>query len=156
MSRFVWLAGAIALTALGCASRKSPPQPVYPVTGVVTYQGRPVAGADVTFFNAEQGRSAFGRTDDQGKYRLTTFSSNDGAVAGKHVVTVVKPPPPVAAAPQPNVESTEYVPPGLGESTEPPPPKSDFPEKYGKPESSGLVAMVHADAPNEFDLKLTD
>lgn len=156
MLRYVLLGSLCAATALGCSSRKASPAPVFPVTGSVTYKGQPVAGADVTFYNDEQKRSAFGRTDEQGKYRLTTFSVNDGAVAGKHVVTIVKNEPPAAPIVTPDVESPEYVPPAFGESTMPAPEKSSFPEKYAKQETSGLIAVVNADAPNEIDFKLTD
>jgi hypothetical protein len=140
---------------MGCGGSDAPPMPVYPVTGVVKYKGQPVKGADITFFNKEADRSAFGRTDDEGEYQLTTFSSNDGAVAGKSIVTITKfeaPPASTAAS----VESEEYVPPGIGQSTSPPPPKSSFPEKYGSQETSGLVAVVNADAPNKIDFDLKD
>lgn len=140
----------------GCGSDPGPPVPVHPVTGKVTYKGEPVVGADITFMNAEANRSAFGRTNDRGEYQLTTFSANDGAVAGKHVVTITKiesAPPTTEAAP---IESEAYVPPGLGESTEPPKPKSTFPEKFGKQDTSGLIAVVNADAPNKINFELTD
>ena len=140
----------------GCSGGSEPPAPVYPVSGVVTYNGKPLVGADITFANAEAGRSSFGRTNDKGEYQLTTFSSNDGAVAGKSVVTIMKfetPPPTVN---QPDVESPEYVPPGFGQPSTPPLPKSQFPEKYGKPETSGLVAMVNADTENKIDFELKD
>lgn len=147
------LAGAVVLC--GCGSSNSPPAPVYPVTGVVTYNGSPVVGADITFFNRDAGRSSFGRTNEKGEYQLTTFSSNDGAVEGKSVVTIMKfeTPPPTQVIP---VESAEYEPPGLGQSSMPPRPKSSFPEKYGDAETSGLVAVVNADASNQVDFNLTD
>jgi hypothetical protein len=156
MLRLSLLAAVSAITALGCSAKKVSPAPVYPVTGIVTYKGQPVVGADITFSSDAENRSAFGRTDEKGKYRLTTFSANDGAVAGKHVVTIVKIEPPAAAPILPNVESPEYVPPGLGEDTSPAPPKSEFPEKYGKQQTSGLIAVVNADAPNDIDFNLTD
>jgi hypothetical protein len=156
--RCVLLATVFALIALGCSSRKAGPVPVHEVSGVVTYKGQPVVGADLTFFNKELDRSAFGRTDEQGRYRLTTFSINDGAVAGKHIVTIAKSETPAVAPVIPDVESPEYMPPGLGESSMPAqePPKSSFPEKYGSQETSGLIAVVDADAPNEIDFKITD
>jgi hypothetical protein len=130
---------------------------VYPVKGTITHNGQPVVGADITFFNSEANRSAFGRTNDQGQYQLTTFSSNDGAVAGKHLVTITKVevPPPTAA--EPTVDSESYAPPGIGESAAPEPPKSSFPAKYGDPTTSGLVAVVSAETSNDkVDFTLTD
>lgn len=147
---------ACAAMACGCGGGSTPPVPVYPVTGTVTYQGKPVVGADITFYNEVEDRSAFGRTNDQEEYQLTTFSSNDGAVAGKNGVTIVKfeaPPKATEVAP---TDSTAYVPPGFNQSTDPPKPKSQFPEKYGSQETSGLVAVVNADAENKIDFKLED
>jgi len=146
------------LAMLGCTSGgREAPVPVFPVTGVVTYNGKPVAGADITFFSTDGDRSAFGRTDADGRYRLSTFSSNDGAIEGRHIVTIVK----VSAPQQPaeqvaSIESDAYVPPGEGASTSPPPPKSEVPDKYGSQETSGLTAIVNADDNNEIDFELTD
>lgn len=138
----------------GCGGNSSP-VPVYPVEGTLKYQGKPVAGADITFFNAEANRSAFGRTNDQGEFELTTFSSNDGAVAGKNVVTIQKfETPPPAATDVASTESEAYVPPGFNKSTDPPKPKSNFPEKYGSQETSGLIAVVNAEGPNKIDFDL--
>ena len=89
--RNLLLIAVMGIVAAGCGSQdRTGSDPVYPVTGVITYRGKPVAQAEVTFFNAEKNRSAFGKTNDKGEYKLTTFSPNDGAVEGQHVVTVVK------------------------------------------------------------------
>lgn len=60
-----------------------------PVTGVVIFQGVPLAEADVAF-TPKGGRPATGRTDAAGRFTLTTFKTDDGAVIGQHVVTVCK------------------------------------------------------------------
>src|SRR5690606_32888601 len=81
----------LAVLALGCGGGEvEPPAPVFPVSGKVTYKGQPVAGADITFHHESGDRSAFGRTNDEGEYKLTTFSSNDGAIEGRHGVTIIK------------------------------------------------------------------
>ena len=67
-----------------------------PVSGVVTCQGKPVANATVNFTpNAEEGRPkgqrgrvALGLTDKDGRFTLTTYKDNDGAIVGSHTVTV--------------------------------------------------------------------
>jgi len=140
----------------GCSSQlPTGAEPVYPVTGVVSREGQPVAGADVTFYSAEKNRSAFGRTNDKGQYKLTTFSSNDGAVEGSHVVTIVKLALPPESTPAADLETEAYVPPGAGESTQPKAPKSELPERYADQATSGLTATVQTAGPNEinFDLK---
>ena len=141
----------------GCGgSAAKRPADVYPVTGKVIYKDKPLVGADVTFFNEEKNRSAFGRTNDQGVYKLTTFSSNDGAVEGKQIVTIVKIEAPPAPAKVVDVDSADYQPPGFNQSDAPPPPKSSFPAKYGDRNTSGLVAVVNADGANVIDFDLKD
>ncbi len=49
----------------GCGGEKVKRDPVFPVKGKVTYKGKPVVGADVTFAHEGGKRSAFGRTDDK-------------------------------------------------------------------------------------------
>lgn len=147
----------LALLALGCGSGGGePPAPVYPVSGKVTFKGQPVVGADITFHHESTDRSAFGRTDDAGEYKLTTFSANDGAVEGKHGVTISKFEAPVEASAVADIESETYEPPGFNESTDPVTPKSDLPEKYGKEATSGLIAVVNKDAPNSINFELEE
>jgi hypothetical protein len=155
MSRL--LCPILAMFALGCGSSSPPPPiPVVPVSGKVTYKGAPVKEADVSFFHSEENKSAFGRTNDQGEYKLTTFSANDGAIVGHHVVTVSKSEAAAAVTPPAPPESPDYVPPKFNQSTDPPRPKSTLPEKFAKQDSSGLTADVKADGANDainFDLK---
>jgi hypothetical protein len=86
------LAAALPLLAvgflLGCNQSAGPP--TYPVRGNVTYQGKPLAGAAVTFMADGASRAATGKTDASGSFQLTTFKENDGAVPGSHVITVKK------------------------------------------------------------------
>jgi hypothetical protein len=149
------LVAVLGIVAVGCGSpAKKGSEPVYPVSGVITRGGRPVAGADVTFYNAEKNRSAFGRTNDQGAYKLTTFSSNDGAVEGSHVVTILKLAVAAERAPVADLESEAYMPPSFGESTEPAAPKSELPERYAGQGTSGLTATIRTDGPNEINFDL--
>lgn len=142
----------------GCGGEGSaPPVPVFPVSGKVTYKGQPVVGADITFSSEGANRSAFGRTDDQGEYHLTTFKVNDGAVEGKQTVTISKTIAPPPTEPEAPTESEAYVPPGFG-----PPPKEvkveqGLPVKYGSAATSGLIAIVTTNkADNVFDFDLKD
>ncbi|MFG0332450.1 MAG: hypothetical protein ACF8TS_03720 [Maioricimonas sp. JB049] len=54
--------------------------------------GEPLADATVTFHLEDGGapRPAMGKTNSAGEFRLTTFDTNDGALSGRHIVTVVK------------------------------------------------------------------
>ena len=68
---------------------------LHPVAGTLVCDGRPVAGATVTFVaqSHEEGREylAVSSTDKDGRFWLRTFSSHgDGAVAGVHRIKVEK------------------------------------------------------------------
>jgi hypothetical protein len=59
------------------------------VEGVLTLDGKPVPGVTIIFMPvAKDGRSASGRTDEDGNFRLTTYSTDDGALPGEYKVVV--------------------------------------------------------------------
>jgi hypothetical protein len=148
---WVGLAGLVFLA--GCGSGH--PDTV-PVSGTVTYQGNPVAGAQVTFMPQEGGaRAGIGTTDGQGKYELTTFEENDGALPGKHSVTISMPveggdpgtaEDPTAAYGDMMSQAASGQPVGAPEGT--------IPGKYGAAKTSGLTAEVTPGdtKPIDFDL----
>ncbi len=89
---------AATLLAAGCGKNK-----FHKVEGVVTNNGTPVAGATVQFVPLEGGRPASGLTGDDGSFKLTTFSTGDGAKAGDYKVTVTLGESPAdVQAPSPN------------------------------------------------------
>jgi hypothetical protein len=83
----VVLAAVAFLPSCG-SSRK----PVYPVAGHVFLKHKPVAGATVILHpvNAAPGDATkpAGKVDDQGEFKLTTYTQGDGAPEGDYVVTV--------------------------------------------------------------------
>jgi hypothetical protein len=79
----------LAVTLSGCGGASGRPV-TFPVSGKVTLNGEPVEGAQVSFFTEGSSRAAAGTTDADGAYRLTTFDTNDGAIAGDHSVTISK------------------------------------------------------------------
>lgn len=94
----LWLAVTVALflPLSGCSSGQAEHYDVVPVSGVITCQGKPVANATVNFTpqgsdaaaEGRPGRVALGITDKDGRFQLTTYENNDGAIVGKHLVTV--------------------------------------------------------------------
>jgi hypothetical protein len=74
----------VAVAAAGCGSK------LVKVEGTVTLDGQPVQGATVIFFSESGGPQANGLTDDDGKFKLTTFNTGDGAIPGSYKVTVSK------------------------------------------------------------------
>ncbi|MGD9721962.1 MAG: hypothetical protein AB7O59_10390 [Pirellulales bacterium] len=82
---------ALALTlAAGC---RQPAGPVcFPVSGQVLKNGRPLAEALVAFHPVAQAEDVFPKpsavTDAEGRFRLMTFTADDGAPAGRYAITV--------------------------------------------------------------------
>ncbi|MBN1394170.1 MAG: hypothetical protein JW959_04035 [Pirellulales bacterium] len=88
MDRRVVLASAAFAAALAMFSGCGPDRPTTaPVGGKITYQGKPVAEGTIIFY-PKHGRLAIGKIGPDGAYRLTTFTSNDGAAPGLYVVTI--------------------------------------------------------------------
>ena len=85
-NRFRWVAILLVL-ATGCADSSLPARA--PVTGIVTYRGQPLPSADVTFLPEGGAQAATGRTDAAGRYTLGTYAIGDGALLGRHRITVL-------------------------------------------------------------------
>ena len=82
------LVGLLMVWPLGCGP--SHPDAI-PVTVTIKHNGKPIQGATVNFISDDGSTwMAYGTTDAQGKCQLSTYGENDGAVAGKHKVSVVK------------------------------------------------------------------
>ena len=82
------------------------------VSGVVTYNGEPVAFGEVLFVpDSEKGNSgvpSMGRIGEDGRYTMSTQEAGDGVIAGDHKVGIrVLDPKPVAGdeAPAPDPET---------------------------------------------------
>lgn len=108
--------------------------PLIPVSGTVTMDGKPLEKISVTF-HPETGRSASGVTDAEGKFRLTTYDTNDGAVIGKHKVSLSQM---LDDIPDEIPEDYDYVQDGEVANV-------SIPEKYLDPETSGLISTIVGD-----------
>jgi hypothetical protein len=104
-------------------------RPVARVSGVVTYNGKPLTTGTVMFVPIESGPPAYGKIEPDGRYKLSTYSSGDGAVIGKHAVMITaleQLTPEEAANPLRS-------------------PKLLIPMKYNDTKTSGLTAEVTSD-----------
>ena len=120
---------ALTLALPGCGS--SNPE-TFPVSGTVTLDGRPVSGAAVVF-TPDTGQPATGTTDNAGQFELSTFQLGDGALPGKHRVTIAK------TTVDPNDRDKVLF---------------LIPQKYGNRQTSELMCDVQAKmAPVRFDLQ---
>ena len=108
------------------------------VNGKVTYKGKPVPQGTVTFIPEGGGPSATGEIKD-GAFTMTTYSSRDGAILGKHKVVIVA------------MEDMEGR---LPEERTPLPPPL-IPTKYTSPATSPLTTEVK-DGDNSPVFDLTD
>ncbi|MDZ7615394.1 MAG: hypothetical protein U1E05_00225 [Patescibacteria group bacterium] len=91
---FVWPVTAVLLLGAAMGGCSSAPEATYRVEGVVTFNGEPVQAGTVLFETAVPalgggGYTARGAIDSRGRYSLSTFATDDGAVAGRHRVAVV-------------------------------------------------------------------
>jgi hypothetical protein len=118
---------AVAIVfACGCGDGR--PSRV-PVSGRVLIDGKPLAKAGVRFYPTG-GRSSSGRTDAEGRFVLTCYEPNDGALVGNHQVVVS------------GIEE-------ISGSTI----KWHAPKKYAEPATSGLQAKIDGPTDDiEFDL----
>ena len=130
------------LTLAGCG----PESGLAPVVGTVTVDATPVESAQVLFMSAG-GRPAAAQTDADGRFSLSTYEANDGAMIGEHSVTVTyRPTIPVPPAGEAPPGSVMPKPPPMGW-------KSPVPEKYSDP-SNPLIHLKVEPGENDFDLEL--
>jgi hypothetical protein len=146
------MAACLALTA-GCSGSGGPA--TYPVSGTVTFDSKPVEGAQVTFMAPGAPRAAVGKTDSQGKFRLTTFKLDDGAVPGTHAVTIVKMETSGQdiSADKPGAAYGAAMKAAAAGKKRPAQP-GGIPGKYSDPKLGGLTAEVKKGGSNEFTFDL--
>ena len=144
----VILISCAALLMSGCGGPARPE--TAPVTGQVTVNGNPLEKGKIQFIPAN-GRLAMGQIVN-GTYSLRTFEDDDGALLGKHVVTITameisrnkklpKFEPPANATPgQIRVMEAEWLEQHGGRVKV----KWHVPEKYSDSRTSPLTAEVSA------------
>ena len=130
------LVAAGLMTSSGCGPKRPP---TATVGGRVTYLGKPVPEGRIMFYPDDGRRPAMGVINSDGSYRLTTFDSKDGALLGRHRVTI-KAVRVVGGMP---VNELGGQPGNLSPSAaQLPTLEWIVPEKYSRPDSSPLKAEV--------------
>jgi len=145
----------IALASSISCSRSTGTVGAVPVTGVVTYQEKPVEGAVVVFGlgDGAQGRSASGVTNSSGKFQLMTAAPGDGAMPGTYAVFITK----TEYVNLPTEAEREEYKRINGAGAEPPVElRHLLPERYCKRDTSGLTAEVSLGKSNTFKFELVD
>jgi hypothetical protein len=126
------------------------------------YKGKPIEGASVAFWAEGSPRAATGVTDAEGKFQLSMFGANDGAVPGVNKITVSKVEAPAggptttpeAALDDPTALTNMYT--ATMADAKKNAPKFIIPQKYGDLSSSPLKETVADSGDNTFVLQLTD
>jgi len=116
------------------------------VSGLVTLDDKPLAGASVLFMPVEGGVPGRAATKEDGSFSLSTFEEQDGALVGRHRVAVSK------------FETTGFAagPDGLSGMLDGRQIRTTWvtPERYGSPTTSGLEASVERRGRNAFEFRL--
>jgi hypothetical protein len=159
------LALAVLVVISGCGGGTAEDRPaVAPVSGTVMYNGSPVVGATVSFWAEGAPRAASGVTDSAGKFQLSMFEANDGAIPGENKITVTK----VVGATAPAVDPTAAMddPTSLANAVRPEEslnadddadgPTQAIPAIYASETTTPLKETVKADGDNTFVLQLAD
>jgi len=132
------------LVFAGCGERL--PETV-PVSGRVTWQGKPLTSGRVVFHpqaiaEGLPRRPATGDLDAAGRFELTTFRNGDGAVPGSYRVCIFS-----YLSDQTGAEDDVSIPETVWR----------IPERYGDPSRSGLGATVPVGSePLTFDFQLSE
>lgn len=132
-----------------------------PASGIVTLDGKPVAGAGVTFMSKEGNKVASADTDADGKFALKTMvgkQSVNGAVVGVHKVGVSKTESSGPDAGKKEGETDkEMVNRMSGQATNTSEFKEKYivPKRYNSPENSQITATVAEGGSTDIEIKLT-
>src|SRR5262245_4960193 len=153
-------AGLLTAAISGCSGKSDRPKTVA-VQGQVIYNNKPVEGAYVSFWAEDAPRAAEGTTDKDGKFSLSMFELNDGAMAGENKVAVSKPEANTASgtadspggAPKPEDMMKSYM---ARKNSKTLATKSVIPGKYATRESTPLKVEVKSGSNEPFMIQLTD
>ncbi|MBX9626069.1 MAG: hypothetical protein K2X82_19890 [Gemmataceae bacterium] len=95
VSRPLPLVAAVALAACGCGGTPDDKPARFPTRGTLTYNGRPLPGAVVTFHPLPLDKNDWrtvkpgARVEADGSFRANSYDLRDGAMAGEYAVTVL-------------------------------------------------------------------
>src|SRR5262249_26137158 len=120
------------LVTAGCGGKHPNLPPQYPVSGLITLDGKPLATAGIMFFprGETRGTGAFAMTDEAGKYSLKPDHGGPGPREGESAVTISR---------VVNRDGTPYVPkPDVAEAGE----RESLPATYSDSMKTILTAKV--------------
>jgi hypothetical protein len=119
--------------------------PVYKAAGRVLLDGQPLEGVQVVLHCQELDLTATGRTDQSGRFTLTTYNEGDGFVEGTHSVSLSK-----------RIweeKRTRYDSPDEPQKVLI--PKETLPKRYTDAATSQLTATIEKRGKNQMEFQLT-
>ena len=143
------ITAVVYLVCAGCGRSPGPQaeiEEVVPVSGRLTYQGKPLQHYQVTFLPTDGRRVATGVADAEGRFVMGTNDAGDGAPPGTHKVAIVFVGPPSTDAP-----GQEQI---IDNPALLPKPDIEIPKKYSNPETSGLTQEVPEDGLEDLKIDL--
>lgn len=136
---------ASALSAPGCSGEYDH-GPTGTISGTLTYKGKPLReGTQVAFMQPEKGFIAFGPTDAQGNFKISSWREGNMPIGTYKVM--VQPPGGVTEGAEPTAEELLA---GGGKVQ-----KAEFPAKYRQISTSDLSFDVK-EGENSFQVELKD
>ena len=141
----------LCLSVWGCGGGTDPNlanrPAVVPAEGVVNFKGAPLEGATVIFSPTAGGANgASASTDADGKFVLSAFPPDTGAVPGSYQVAITKM----------SIADTAASPASHDAEGPVATPKPLIPERYSNPASSGLTAEIPASGKQDLKFDLTE
>jgi hypothetical protein len=150
MNRYLIHALLLSVTCAvsGCTAKYSTPDVVatVPVSGTLTFQNKPLEFYQVVFMPVEGTKVATGISDPDGKFKLGTNDSGDGAPVGKYKIAIS-----FVGPPSTSTAGTEQI---VDDPSKLPKPKIKIPAKYADPATSGLAQEITADGLPDLKLDL--
>jgi hypothetical protein len=149
----------LALIVAGCGDSK-----MFSVSGTVTLDGKALPNAGVIFtppLTSTQGKLATGRTDASGRFSLSTHNRR-GAMPAEYAVAIVaqkddsedKKPSDDLYGAKPRAEEVQPQTPDGRLPSAPKLPTLLIPEKYTRPETSGLSFVIGPGRKTHFTIEL--
>ncbi len=81
----VWVGIMLGPVFAGCGGRN---ENLSEVTGIVTLDGQPLPDAVIVFSPTSGGTTSYGRTDNEGKFRMLFRDNEYGAWVGENIVRI--------------------------------------------------------------------
>jgi hypothetical protein len=150
---FSMIPACLAAAIVGCGSDLN----LAPVEGMVTFQGKPLANATVTFIPKGEGSLGVGITDEEGSFSILT-GGQAGVTPGMCAVTVSKMESSgggqAALEKMSEADRQKMMMSGKMQGVMNGTPKSAIPAQYGNAMTSGLSFEVMKDGENNFPITL--